>query len=247
MSEQRLQKVIAGAGLMSRRAAEDLIRAGRVTVDGRVARLGERADPERARVEIDGVPVPVAPERVTYLLYKPLGVVSTVSDPQGRRTVVDLVPATPRVYPVGRLDADSEGLLLLTNDGELTQRVTHPRFGVTKTYSVLVEGRMTPGEVRRLVEGIDLEDGPARAGAARLVDATPQRSLVEVVMEEGRNREIRRMMATLGRPVRSLVRTAIGPIRDRRLAPGTWRVLRPAEVAALYAASVGAETGVQRR
>ena len=247
MSDQRLQKLIAGAGLMSRRAAEDLIRQGRVTVDGRVARLGDRADPDHARVEIDGIPLPVAPDRVTYLVYKPVGVVSTVSDPQGRPTVVDLVPNEPRVHPVGRLDVDSEGLLLLTNDGELTHRVTHPRFGVTKTYSVLVEGRMTPREVRRLVDGVDLEDGPARARSARLVDVTSGRSLVEVVMGEGRNREVRRMMAALGHPVRSLVRTAIGPIRDRRLAPGTWRVLDPTEVAALYAASVGAEAPVRRR
>ncbi len=247
MSVQRLQKLIAGAGLMSRRAAEDLIRQGRVTVDGRVARLGDRADPAEARVEVDGVPLPVAPDRVTYLVYKPVGVVSTASDPQGRPTVVDLVPATPRVHPVGRLDADSEGLLLLTNDGELTHRVTHPRFGVTKTYSVVVDGRMSPAETRKLVDGVELEDGPARARSARLLDVTADRSLVEVVMNEGRNREVRRMMAALGHPVRTLVRTAIGPIRDRRLAPGTWRILDPREVAALYAASVGAPSPVRRR
>ncbi len=247
MSVQRLQKIIAGAGLMSRRAAEELIRQGRVTVDGRVARLGDRADPEEVTIEIDGVPVPVAPERVTYLLYKPPGVVSTASDPQGRRTVVDLVPPSPRVFPVGRLDRDSEGLILLTNDGELAQRVTHPRYGITKTYAVLVEGVIGSRDLRRLLAGVELADGPARALGARLLGRDRGRSLVEVVMGEGRNREVRRMMEAVGHPVVTLVRTAIGPIRDRELRPGTWRRLSVDEVAALYAASVGVERPIQRR
>lgn len=127
MTVQRLQKAMANAGLMSRRAAEELIAAGRVTIDGRVAILGDRVEVDRHRVEVDGVPLPVSPSLVTYLIYKPIGVVSTASDPEGRPTVVDLVPAEPRVVPVGRLDADSEGLLLLSNDGELVLRVTHPR------------------------------------------------------------------------------------------------------------------------
>lgn len=233
----RLQKAMSAAGLMSRRKAEELIAAGRVSVGGRVAVLGDRVDPDSERVEVDGIPIPVAPGLVTYLLNKPPGVVSTASDPHGRPTVVDLVPAEPRVWPVGRLDADSEGLLLVSNDGELTQRVTHPSFGITKTYLALVEG--SPGVValRRLVEGVDLDDGPARALSARMVDRTGNRTLVEVVMVEGRNREVRRMADAVGHPVVRLVRTAIGPLRDPGLKPGAWRRLGPEEVAALYRAA----------
>ena len=234
MERIRLQKALSRAGLMSRRKAEEAIAAGRVTINGRVAVLGDRIDPEVDRVEVDGVPVPVAPGLVTYLLYKPVGVVSTVSDPQGRPTVVDLVPPEPRVWPVGRLDVDSEGLILLTNDGELTNHVTHPRHGVTKTYVVWVDGEVGRRELRRLTEGVHLEDGPARAVRARLLESHRGRSLVELVMAEGRKREVRRMMESIGHPVRRLVRTAIGPISDRELRPGGWRRLRPEEVAALY-------------
>lgn len=241
MSVERLQKVISGAGLMSRRAAEELIRQGRVTVDGTVARLGDRADAERVIVEIDGRRVPVAPGRVTYLLFKPPGVVSTAADPQGRRTVVDLVPPEPRVYPVGRLDADSEGLMLLTNDGELANRVTHPRYGITKTYVALVQGTMRRSAVRRLTEGVTLEDGPARALRARLLQAQGERSLLELVMGEGRKREVRRMCAAVGHPVVSLTRTAIGSVRDPDLRPGRWRELSPGETAGLYSGPPGAE------
>lgn len=154
----KLQKAIAHSGLMSRRAAEELIAQGRVTVDGRPARIGERVDPETQEVAVDGRPIPIRPGLVTYLLYKPVGVISTADDPQGRRTVVDLVPPEPRVYPVGRLDADSEGLILLTNDGRLANLVTHPRYGIEKTYLVLVLGG--PGRwVDQLVEGVELDDG----------------------------------------------------------------------------------------
>lgn len=233
----RLQKAIAAAGLMSRRAAEYLIRAGRVTVDGSPARLGDRVDPETQTVAVDGTVIPVAPGLVTYLLYKPVGVISTGSDPQGRATVLDLVPEEPRVWPVGRLDADSEGLLLLTNDGELTLRMTHPRYGVSKTYVALVEGEMGERTVRRLTEGVELEDGPARAVSARALDRSGGRTLLELIMEEGRNRVVRRMTEALGHPVVRLVRTAIGPLADRRLAPGSWRRIEPAEVARLYRAA----------
>ncbi len=149
----RLQKAISAAGLMSRRAAEELIGAGRVTIDGRVAVLGDRVDPVTSAVAIDGALIPVAPDLVTYLLYKPLGVISTSEDPHGRQTVVDLVPAEPRVWPVGRLDADSEGLILMTNDGTLTNLVTHPRYGVPKTYQVMFEGAPGRSALRRLAEG----------------------------------------------------------------------------------------------
>lgn len=244
MSEPlRVQKALSAAGLMSRRRAEELIAAGRVTVDGGVVRLGDRVDPEAATVAVDGIPVPVAPGRVSYVLYKPVGTISTVSDPQGRRTVVDLVPAEPRVWPVGRLDADSEGLLVLTNDGELTNRLTHPRYGVPKTYEVLVGGEPTRRTIRALIEGVDLDDGPARAASARILARHRGRTLVEMIMGEGRKREIRRMWEGLGFEVERLVRVAIGPLSDRSLRPGTWRPLTVAEIADLYRTAGGDSGG----
>ena len=186
---------------------------------------------------IDGIPLPVNPELVYYLLYKPVGMVSTASDPQGRPTVVGAVPAQTRVYPVGRLDADSEGLLLLTNDGDLTERLTHPRFGVTKTYLVDVEGSIGNKALRRLVEGVELEDGPARASSAKVVRSGRTGTLLELGLGEGRKREIRRMMEAVGHPVRRLVRTAIGSLVDRRLQPGEWRRLSMLEVRSLYEAA----------
>jgi 23S rRNA pseudouridine2605 synthase len=220
---------------MSRRAAEDVIAAGRVTVDGRSAILGDRVDVEAQVVAVDGAILPVNPENLTLLLYKPVGVISTADDPQGRKTVVDLVGSGTRLYPVGRLDADSEGLILLTNDGLLAERVTRPRFGVRKKYLVEVEGTVSSSSARRLTTGISLDDGMATALVARLVDTNRNRSLVEVVMGEGRKREVRRMMEAIGHPVRRLVRTAIGPIADTTLSPGQWRALRPQEIASLFA------------
>jgi 23S rRNA pseudouridine2605 synthase len=207
-----------------------------VDVDGAPAHLGQKIDPSQSKVAIDGIPLPVAPGLVYYLLYKPPGVVSTADDPQGRATVVDLVPTDTRVFPVGRLDADSEGLLLLTNDGDLTLRLTHPRFGVHKTYVVLVEGVVRDADIRRIVAGVELDDGPAVAVAARVRDRRANESLVEVTMNEGRKREVRRMMDVVGHPVIRLVRTGIGPLRDTTLKPGDWRVLGVTEVRALYAA-----------
>jgi len=238
---QRLQKVIAAAGLMSRRTAEKLIGAGRVTIDGRQAKLGDRVDPLTQRVEVDGVPLPIAPDRVTYLLFKPVGIVSTVDDPEGRPTVISLVPDSPRVVPVGRLDIDSEGLILLSNDGELTLRVTHPRYGVAKTYLAEVRGKPTSRALATLKAGVELDDGVARALRVRVVGGIGDRSLVELVLAEGRNREVRRMLAEIGYPVLRLVRTAIGPLRDSKLRPGSWRRLSPTEVAALYRAAEPSE------
>ncbi len=235
----RLQKAISAAGLMSRRAAEVLIEGGRVKIDGRRAILGDRVDPSRSVVEVDGARLPLAPHLVTYLVNKPQGVISTTSDPHAAETVVDLVPDFPRVWPVGRLDRRSEGLILLTNDGELTNLVTHPRHGIAKTYRVLVEGTPRPATVRRLIQGVELEDGPARALGARLVDRSAREAQLELVMGEGRNREIRRMMEEVGYPVRRLVRVAIGPLRDGTLRPGRWRKLANPEVAALYRAASG--------
>ena len=213
-----------------------MIKAGRVTVDGEPAHLGQKIDPEAAEVRVDGVSLPVKPDQVYVLLNKPAGVVSTADDPQGRQTVVDLVGADTRVYPVGRLDADSEGLLLLTNDGTLTELVTHPRYGVTKTYSALVDGVPAESALRRLREGVELEDGTAAAASARLVDSHGAQALVEIVMTEGRKREVRRMFDEVGHPVVRLARTAIGPLSDRDLKPGTWRDLSIEEVRSLYGA-----------
>lgn len=216
-----------------------MIRSGRVTVDGSPAHLGQKIDPETARVEVDGVPLPVKPDLVHLLLFKPPGVISTASDPRGRPTVVDLVGGDTRLYPVGRLDADSEGLIVLTNDGDLTERITHPRYGVTKTYLALVRGHPGRSALAALAAGVDLDDGPARAVSARVVDRSGPGTLVEVVMAEGRNREVRRMFDAVGHPVERLVRTAIGPIADRSLRPGAWRRLTVEEVRNLYGAGVG--------
>ena len=230
----RIQKVVANAGLMSRRAAEEAIAEGRIEVDGTPARLGDRVDIDTQTLTLDGVPVSVHPDIETHLLYKPEGVISTASDPHGRRTVVDLIDSDKRLYPVGRLDADSEGLILISNDGDLTNRVTHPSYGITKTYTALVVGVPTDRTLRRLTSGVDLEDGPARALSARLIDESRQdRALIEVVMVEGRNREVRRMLDIVGHPAERLIRTAIGPIRDADLRPGHSRRLSPHEIRTL--------------
>lgn len=229
----RLQKVLARAGIGSRRACEVLIAAGRVTVNGSPARLGQRIDPEHDLVEVDGVHIGVRPGLVYYLLNKPAGVVSTASDPHGRQTVVDLVPPEPRVFPVGRLDADTEGLLILTNDGELAHRLTHPSFGVEKEYLAKVQGHPSRGAIRRLREGVELDDGPTAPAEASLVAP----DLVRIVIHEGRNRQVRRMCEAIGHPVVRLVRQRIGPLRDRKLAPGSWRALTQDEVRALERAA----------
>lgn len=216
-----------------------MIRQGRVSVDGAPATIGQKVDPDHAAVEVDGVPLPVRPGLVYYLVYKPPGVISTASDTHGRSTVVGLVPDDVRVYPVGRLDADSEGLILLTNDGDLTNLVTHPRFGVEKTYVALVEGVPDRGALSGLRSGVSLEDGIARAVSARVTGQSGGRALVEIVMTEGRKREVRRMFTAVGHDVHRLVRTAIGPVRDQHLPSGQWRLLSVDEVRALYSAASG--------
>jgi 23S rRNA pseudouridine2605 synthase len=249
---ERLQKVLAAVGFGSRRACEDLVREGRVTVDGAVAVLGQRVDPRVSQVAVDGVPVSVRPGLVYYLLNKPRGVVTTASDPQSRPTVIDLVPPEPRVFPVGRLDADTEGLLILTNDGDLAHRLAHPSFGVEKEYLVEVESLPSPGELRRLRTGVLLEDGLTAPAKASLV---PPRG-IRLAIHEGRKHQVRRMCASIGHPVVRLVRTRIGPVADRSLAPGAWRRLRPEEVRALEesvaltserASRTGAERAAKRR
>ncbi len=238
----RIQKAIANAGLMSRRAAEEAISAHRIRLNDDPVRLGDRVDVEEDLLTIDGIPIPVNPGLETYLLYKPVDVISSSSDTHGRQTVVDLVASDKRLYPVGRLDADSEGLILVSNDGELTNRVTHPRYGITKTYVALVEGVPSGRGLRRLTEGVELDDGPARASKARVIERQDARSLVEIVMTEGRNREVRRMLAGIGHEVISLVRTAIGPLTDRALKPGESRLLSSEEISRLLASGVTSAT-----
>jgi 23S rRNA pseudouridine2605 synthase len=229
---ERLQKVLARSGFGSRRVCDDLIASGRVTVNGTAAILGQRVDPTADRVEVDGVPVSVRDGLVYYLLNKPRGVVTTSADPQGRPTVIELVPLEPRVFSVGRLDADSEGLLLLTNDGELTHRLTHPSFGIEKEYLVEVEGEPVPAALRRLRQGVTLEDGPTAPARVGQVGPTALR----ITIHEGRNRQVRRMCAAVGHPVVRLVRTRIGTLTDRSLKPGQWRPLTIAEVRGLATA-----------
>lgn len=229
-SGERLQKVLAATGYGSRRVCEELIAAGRVTVNGELAVLGRRVDPDTDHVEVDGAPIGVRPDLVYYLLNKPAGVVTTARDTHGRPTVVELVPAEPRVFPVGRLDADTEGLLLLTNDGDLANRIAHPSHGVDKEYLVDVGGgRVSPGALRRLRDGVELDDG--RTAPARV--SQPEPGVLRLTIHEGRNRQVRRMCEAVGHPVRRLVRTRVGPLHDRALRPGAWRELSTAEWKAL--------------
>ena len=232
---ERLQKVLAVRGWGSRRVCEDMISAGRVTVNGEVAVLGRRVDVETDMVEVDGVPVGTKPGLVYYLLNKPEGVVTTAHDPQGRPTVVQMVPAEPRVYPVGRLDVGTEGLLLLTNDGDLAHRLAHPSHGVEKEYLAEVAGSPGSGAVRRLRDGVPLDDGvtaPAKV-------SQPSPGVLRITIHEGRNRQVRRMCDAVGHPVQRLVRVRIGPLRDAALAPGSWRELTQDEVLSLVKAVAG--------
>lgn len=234
----RLQKVLAGAGIGSRRACEKIIAAGRVNVDGVVVReLGVRVDPRTAVVHVDGLRLQLDSEVVTLALNKPRGVVSTMSDPQGRPALDSYVDErAERLFHVGRLDTDSEGLLIMTNDGELANRLAHPSYEIAKTYLVTVEGRPRPAVGVRLRAGIELDDGPAALDEFRVVDATADATLVEVVLHEGRNRIVRRMFDAVGHPVIRLVRTQIGPVRLGRLQPGQTRELAREELGALMTA-----------
>ncbi|WP_019815438.1 pseudouridine synthase [Saccharomonospora saliphila] len=237
----RLQKVLSQAGVASRRAAEELIVQGRVSVDGEVVReLGRRVDPDAAVVHVDGLRVVVRDDLVYLLLNKPRGVHTTMRDEKGRPCVGDYVADRPeRLFHVGRLDADTEGLLLLTNDGDLAHRLMHPSFRVLKTYLAEVDGVVARGLGARLRAGVSLEDGPVRVDEFRIKDTRPSRTLVEVVLHEGRKHIVRRLLAEVGHPVRKLVRTAVGDVRLGATKPGSVRTLTHAEVGSLYRA-VGA-------
>lgn len=233
----RLQKVLAAAGVGSRRASEALIAAGRVEVDGRVVKtLGTRVDPTTAVIKVDGSRITTAESGQVYLaLNKPSGVVSTMNDPEGRPDLTGyVIGRRERLFHVGRLDADTEGLILLTNDGELAHRLAHPSYEVLKTYLAEVPGPVAPGLGRELRAGIELDDGPVRVDSFRVVSRSGTRVMVEVVLHEGRKHIVRRLLEAVGHPVKRLVRTHLGPVAMGELRPGNTRVLTKAEVAALY-------------
>lgn len=243
----RLQKVLARAGIGSRRACEELIAAGRVFVNGLPASLGARVDPARDVVRVDGATIPTATGLVHLAVHKPPGMLSAMSTTDGRPCVGDLVrDHGPGLHHVGRLDADSEGLLLVMNDGTLSHRLTHPSYGVPKRYLVELDGQLRRADSRALREGVTLDDGPARADDLQVVDATPNRTLVEIEVHEGRNRIVRRMFDALDLTVLRLLRLSVGPIRLGELKPGRVRHLNPAEVRALYAAVDSADESPNR-
>jgi len=231
----RLQKVLASAGVGSRRKCEDLIEAGRVTVNGNVMdQLGLRVDPDAVAIEVDGARINVNSSLLTVVLNKPRGVVSTMSDPEGRPDLDPYVKGyEERLFHVGRLDAETTGVLLLTNDGELANRLAHPRYGVVKTYVAKVTGRVPRDLVMQLKQGIDLEDGPVRVSDCQVLDVGKSQSLVQVQLHEGRNRIVRRMFEQVGYPVVDLVRTQFGPVKLGTMHPGELRVLTPNELGAL--------------
>ncbi|MGH3159209.1 MAG: pseudouridine synthase [Streptosporangiaceae bacterium] len=243
----RLQKVLAAAGVGSRRHCEEMIGEGRVEVDGQVVRrFGARVDPERQVIRVDGKRIPARQGLVYLALNKPTGVLTAMSDDRGRKTIADLLPEgsdggesgapAERLFHVGRLDYDTEGLILLTNDGELAHRLAHPRYGVLKTYLADVTGSVPANLGKRLAAGVELEDGLARADAFRIVDRAAAKTLVEITLHEGRKHIVRRMLAEVGHPVTRLVRIQLGPIKLGRLAPGTTRRLATGEIGELYAA-----------
>jgi 23S rRNA pseudouridine2605 synthase len=234
MPVERLQRALARAGFGSRRACEELISDGRVTVNGLTARLGDRVNAERDEVRVDGRRISVDPGLRYLAFHKPRGVTTTMGDPHAERDLRRYLPSGPRVFAVGRLDRDTEGLLLLTNDGELAYRLAHPRHGVEKEYLAEVDGTVTDRHLARLRRGVRLEDGVARAINARGVGRSGARGAIRLVLTEGRKREVRRMLEAVGLPVRRLVRTRMGPVRLGRSKPGEVRELTTDEVRNLY-------------
>jgi len=235
--EERLQRALARAGYGSRRACEALIVAGRVKVGGVVATLGDKVPGPGNDIQVDGVTVNVDPQVRYYALNKPAGVLTTMRDPGGRTDITGLLPEGPRVFPVGRLDRDTEGLLLLTNDGDLANRLTHPKFGVEKEYLAEVSARPTRTQLAQIRAGVELDDGPARAKTVRLVANSGERAAIRLVMTEGRKREVRRLLAAVGLPVTRLVRLRVGPVRLGNLPAGQFRPLTREELVELERSS----------
>jgi 23S rRNA pseudouridine2605 synthase len=234
---ERLQKVLAAAGVGSRRACEDLIFRRRVTVNGRVAKLGDKVDPATAEIHVDGQRVVTDTKLVYMAMNKPRGVVASMDDEKGRTELADFLGTfEQRVFHVGRLDADSEGLLLLTNDGALAHKLMHPSYGVPKTYLAEVAGPLPRAVGRQLLAGVELEDGPAKVDSFRLVDTFGKTAQIEIILHEGRKHIVRRMMDAVGHPVSRLIRTAVGPIRLGDIRPGGFRRLSNAEIGALFKA-----------
>jgi 23S rRNA pseudouridine2605 synthase len=259
MPEERIQKVLATAGVASRRAAEALVAAGRVRVDGAVATIGQKVDPVRSTIEVDGTPVGIGTARAYVAIHKPAGVTSTTRDRHAESTVLDLIPTAlvpdgTRLYPVGRLDQDSEGLLLLTNDGDWAERVLHPRFGVEREYALALAAPLTPDQARALGAGIRLDEGPARLAAplraatsvetgllASVLDPRPHPDLVwyRATLAQGWKRQLRRMFGAVDAPIARLVRVRIGPVRLGDLRSGRARPLKTPEIEALRKADAG--------
>ncbi len=238
---ERLQKILAAAGYGSRRACEEMIAGGRVAVDGRIAQLGDKADPATQRITLDSEPIR-RPQGHTYVaLYKPRGYITTTSDPEGRRTIMDLIPLPQRLYPVGRLDADSEGLVLLTDDGELTERLTHPRYGHARVYRVLVTGEPAAETIERWRRGITLEDRKANFSQVQVERQERGETWLRVTVHEGRKHLVRRIVAALGHPAQRLIRVEMGSLKLGDLTTGRWRYLSTGEVNALRK-----ETGLTR-
>jgi 23S rRNA pseudouridine2605 synthase len=237
MPVERLQRSLARVGFGSRRACEEVIAAGRVEINGRVATLGDRLDPTVDEVRVDGSKVNVDPELRTFALHKPRGVTTTMRDPHAERDLTGFLPKGVHVFPVGRLDRDTEGLLLLTNDGALAHRLTHPRYAIEKEYLAEVGRPPSQRQLARLRRGVELDDGTARAVDARSAGGAGGRGGLRLVMIEGRKREVRRMLDAVELPVRRLVRVRVGPIRLGKLGPGEIRELEPGDVRALYRAA----------
>jgi 23S rRNA pseudouridine2605 synthase len=236
MNGIRLQKVLAQAGVASRRAAEEMIRQGRVIVNGEVVtELGHRVDPDRDQILVDRQSITTGQKKVYLLFYKPRLCVTTLSDPQGRKTVMDFIPdAEVRLFPVGRLDYDAEGLLLLTNDGELGNRLQHPRYGVSKTYEVKVKGHPDPSALDRLRTGVVLEEGKTGPSEVSVIRLLPNAAWMRIVLHQGWNRQIKRMGEAVGHPVLKIKRVAYGPLTLGKLQPGASRPLTALEVQKLY-------------
>ena len=235
VQEHRLQKILAAAGFGSRRQCEELIEQGRVDVNGTVAKLGTAVDPQRNEIRVDGRRLKVS-KPMYIALFKPKGVLCTNRDQQGRMRVVDLLPQSlGRLFPVGRLDLDSEGLLLLTNDGALSERLTHPRYGIAKVYRVQVVGEVLSDTLVQLRKGVHLAEGFAKVADVQIKGRHKQSTILDITLTEGMNREVRRLLARLGHKVLMLIRIAVGPMKLGKLGPGEWRHLTPQEVRQLYA------------